>query len=335
MESHRNSVPKARTLAWRRLLVLSAAAAALAGPAVAQEDLPNQAVTALHSAFGAHHARAVHAKGIVMTGRFDPDPGARRLSRAAMFRRPIPVIVRFSDFTGLPDIPDNSGGANPRGMAIKFGTVDDATMDVVAHSFNGFPVKTAAEFAELFRAVGASGPDAPKPTRLDGFLSAHPVAKTFLTSQKPPPASFATTAYFGVNAFSFIDAHGRAVPVRYRFVPGAGEHYLEPAAATARGGNYLSTEIAARVAAAPILFTWYAQLGEPSDKLDDPSVAWPETRRLVKLGTIRIDRLASDQSAMDKQLIFLPGRVPAGVVPADPMIEVRTAAYPISFGERQ
>ena len=34
------------------------------------------------------------------------------------------------------------------------------------HSFDGFPVKTAAEFAQLLVAIGASGKDAPKPTPL-------------------------------------------------------------------------------------------------------------------------------------------------------------------------
>ena len=32
----------------------------------------------------------------------------------------MPVVVRFSDFTGLPNIPDTEVKANPRGFAIKF-----------------------------------------------------------------------------------------------------------------------------------------------------------------------------------------------------------------------
>ena len=34
----------------------------------------------------------------------------------------MPVIVRFSDFTGLPDIPDTEVKANPRGFAVRFST---------------------------------------------------------------------------------------------------------------------------------------------------------------------------------------------------------------------
>ena len=316
-------------------LLTAGLALGTAVPAAAQDNLPAELVQDLHGVFGNNHVRAVHAKGVVLTGRFMPSAEARRLSKAALFAKPTPVIVRFSDFTGIPTIPDNIGDASPRGLAIKFGTVDDASLDIVSHGFNGFPVRTAAEFGQLFKAIAASGPSAEKPTALDGFFATHPRAKTFLTTQSPPPESYATQPYFGVNAFTFTDARGRTTAVRYRFVPRAGTHFLELAAAKAKEPNYLRAEIADRVRAAPIQFDWYAQIAESTDKLDDPSIAWPETRRAVLLGTITIDRLAADQPGLDKALIFLPGNVPAGISPADPMVEVRTAAYPVSFAERQ
>jgi len=80
-----------------------------------------QLVQDLHAAFGAHHARAVHAKGVILEGRFEPSAKARSLSCAALFGEETAVSVRFSNFTGFPDIADNEPGANPRGMAIKFG----------------------------------------------------------------------------------------------------------------------------------------------------------------------------------------------------------------------
>ena len=319
------------------LLPLTAmlAAASPAAAAPADDNLPVQLVDSLHSAFGEHHARAVHAKGIVLTGTFTPEPAARALSKAAVFARPTPVTVRFSDFTGIPTIPDNIGDASPRGIAIKFGPADDAVMDIVSHGFNGFPVKTAEEFGDLMRAIGASGPAAPKPTALDKFLGAHPVAVAFLTHQSPPPESYATQPYFGVNAFSFTNAKGQTTAVRYRFVPATGEHFLDAGAAKAKGPDYLKAEIAKRIAAGPVRFDWYAQIAEAGDKRDDPSIAWPETRRLVKLGTIAITRLSTDQAGDDKRLMFLPGNVPDGIAPADPMIAIRTAAYPVSFSQRQ
>jgi len=94
-------------------------------------------------------------------------------------------------------------------------------------------------------------------------------------------------------------------------------------------------EIAARVAKAPVNFDWFAQIAQPSDKTDDPSTSWPEDRELVKLGTLTTTGMAVDQEGLSRSLLFLPNNVPAGIEPVDPMIDVRSAAYPISFGERQ
>jgi catalase len=297
--------------------------------------LPTQLVADFHGAFGNHHARAVHAKGIILQGRFDPSAEARSLSSASVFTGGTPVIVRFSDFTGLPDIPDSSGGASPRGFAVKFLLPDGSNFDIVTHSFNGFPVTTSADFSVLLQALGHSGPGVAAPTPFDAFLAAHPAAKTFFTTQKPPPESFATAQFYGVNAFFFIDASGHSRPVRYRFAPLVGERYLDAAAMTSRAPSYLAEEIVARVAKAPVRFTWFAQLGEPSDTVDDPSVAWSDTRRLVDLGMITIDEAGPNTPEADRDLFFLPGTLPPGIAIADPMVAVRNAAYPVSFHERQ
>ena len=82
------------------------------------------------------------------------------------------------------------------------------------------------------------------PRRSSSISQAHPNAVPFVTQQNPPPESFATTTYFGVNAFAFTDASGKKTIVRYRFVPEAGDKYLDAAAAASKGPNYLMEEIA-------------------------------------------------------------------------------------------
>jgi catalase len=299
-------------------------------------ETPASMVAALHSAFGEHHARAVHAKGVVLEGTFTPAPEARKLSSAALFSMgTIPVTLRFSDFTGIPTIPDTSPNANPRGFALKFHIRDGSEADIVTHSFNGFPVSTADEFAKFLRAVGSSGPDAAKPTPIDAFLDSHPIAKTFLTTQKPPPASYATAAYYGVNSFAFINEAGQRIFVRYRFVPVGGEQYLDAVTLAKKDPNYLIEEIGPRVAKSPAKFEWFAQISEDGDVIADPSIAWPESRHLVRLGTITIIRKTANQPNAEKSLLFLPGRVPAGIEIADPMLSIRQASYTISFAERQ
>jgi catalase len=295
---------------------------------------PQDLVDALHAAFGEHHARAVHAKGLLLDGTFTPSKDARALSRALIFTSTtLPVIVRFSDFTGIPDIPDTTGEANPRGFAVKI-RAGSGDVDIVTHSFNGFPVATSDEFAVFLRAIGASGAGVAHPTPIETFLDRHPIAKRFVTSQKPPPASYATAAYFGVNSFTFTSASGRANYVRYRFVPRAGEHYLSVAELSGKGPNYLLEELPRRVADGPIVFDWFAQVSEAGDKVEDPSIAWPEARRLVPLGTITITRVTRTTEA-DRTTLFLPGTSHPGIEPADPMLTLRNSAYPISFKARQ
>ena len=293
-----------------------------------------QMVDALHTAFGDHHSRAVHAKGVMAEGTFQPAQDASTVSNASLFRDgTLPVLVRFSDFTGIPEIPDNIGDANPRGFAVKFKLPDGSSADVISHSFNGFPVSTSAEFRELLIAIGAAG--AKQPASLDAFLASHPIAKTFLTTQKPPPESYTTLSYFGVNAFEVTDAKGKDHFIRYRFVPVKGEALLTPEQIATKGPDYLQTELPERLAKTPVAFAWYAQVADSPDVIGDPSVAWPESRRLVKLGVITIMRMTPDPVTTDRGTMFSPLNIPEAIRPADPMLGVRQSAYPISFQHRQ
>ncbi len=296
---------------------------------------PKDLVDALHTAFGDHHSRAVHAKGIILSGEFTPDPAAAMLTRALHLQKTrSQVTVRFSDFTGIPTIPDNNPAANPRGFAIKFTLPDGSASDIVGHSFDGFPTSNSDQFRELLLAIGASGPGAAEPTALSKFLEVHPVAKTFLTTQKLP-ASYATVDYFGVNAFKFSNAAGAAHFVRYQFLPVGGEQLLSKTQFAKADADYLQTEIKERIAKRPVRFQLLAQIAEPSDKVEDPSIAWPATRRKVPLGVIELDRLAPNTPEQDKALSFSPTRIPDGIETADPMLDFRARAYPISLKARQ
>lgn len=57
----------------------------------------------------------------------------------------IPVTVRFSNATGVPNIPDTNPNANPRGIAIRFTLRDGRYTDIVSISANAFPASTPEE----------------------------------------------------------------------------------------------------------------------------------------------------------------------------------------------
>lgn len=305
--------------------------------APAQTSTPEQLVDALNGVFGKHPgARAVHAKGIVLEGSFAPSRQASTISKAPHLQRAaVPVTVRFSNFAGIPDIPDNQGLANPRGLAIKFKLPDGSESDIVAHSFNGFPSPTADDFRDLLIALGSSGANTPKPTPLDNYLGTHPAAKAFLTAPKPAPVSFGTLPYYGVNTFKFINGAGKVTFGRYQFLPIAGAHFLTDTETGKKAADYLGTEIRARVQQGPVKFKLVVQIAAPGDKLDDPSTAWPDSRKVVELGTISIAKVVQDSDAAQRQLLFLPNALPSGIEVQDPMINARSAAYPVSYSRRQ
>ncbi|EEF59731.1 Catalase domain protein [Pedosphaera parvula Ellin514] len=304
-------------------------------PATPTKSTPTELVDALNLVFGKQKSnRAVHAKGIVLEGNFIPSPTASTLSKAPHFQKAVPVTIRFSNFAGIPTVSDTDGLANPRGLALKFHLPDGSDSDLVTHSFNGFPAPTADELRQFLIALGTSGPGVAKPTPADKYLAGHPIAKSFLESQQPPPVSYATLTYFGVNSFKFINAQGEEKFGRYRIEPQAGYHFLTPQQITNAAPGYLAEEIRQRVAKSPIRFTFRAQLSEPGDKIDDPSVAWPETRKTIELGFLEITNVVSDSDTAERALLFLPTALPDGIEPADPMIQARGSAYPVSYQRR-
>ena len=300
-----------------------------------QKSSPGQLVDALHTAFGNNHSRAVHAKGIILEGSFTPDKNAASITKAAhLQKKPSKVILRFSNFTGIPTIPDNIGAANPRGLAIKFIMDDGSTSDIVGHSFNGFPTSNSDQFRELLLSIAASSKETFHPNTLEQFLGTHPIAKTFLTTQKTP-ASFAAINYFGVNSFKFTNKKNESIFIRYQFIADGGEEILTEAQIAQSKPEYLFEEIAVRIAKHPVRFRVYAELAEIGDDIPNPSVAWPDTRKKVLLGVIELTKLLSNTPEEDKALSFSPNNLPSGIETADPMLDFRSKAYPISVKERQ
>jgi catalase len=85
--------------------------------------------------------RPAHAKGILLAGLFTPSSEASSLTTAPHINRhSTPVTVRFSDFAGIPTVPDNDPqNAGPRGCAIRFHLAEHVHTDIVAHSVDTFP----------------------------------------------------------------------------------------------------------------------------------------------------------------------------------------------------
>jgi catalase len=288
--------------------------------------------------FGLHPGfRPAHAKGVLLTGAFTPSPEASSLTRAPHIARDTtPVTARFSNSTGLPQIPDDDPNANPRGLAIRFHLAEHVHTDIVSHSTDGFPTRTGQEFLEFLQAAASSGPSQPSPTPIEKFLAGHPKALAFVQTPKPSPSSFARESYFGVTAMRFIDKDGVSRHGRYRIIPDAGNEYLDDAALKARDTNYLFEELTDRIAKAPISFQILVQVADDTDIVDDATVHWPEGRRLVNFGRMVLTGPVAGDAREQKKIIFDPIPRVEGIDPSDdPLLELRAAIYLLSGRRRR
>jgi catalase len=326
-----HNVLRAAVLPW----ALACSPLALAAQ---EKSLPQQIADVMVQNNGGIHPgfRFAHAKGLVLTGTFTPAPGAASVSRAAHLQGPaVPVTVRLSDGTGVPQIPDNNPNASPRGMAVRFALPGGAFTDIVANSHNGFFVGTGEDFLAFLKAVAATTPTSPHPSPIEQFLGGHPRALKVITDSKPLPKSFATLAFYGNNAMMFVDGAGTRRAGRYQILPVAGVAHLDPAAAAKASPTYLFDDLRRRVARGPVKYRLLVQLASPGDPTNDGSIVWPSDRKRVELGTIALSAVAPDNDALQRSLRFNPIFLTDGIqLSDDPFIPLRSAVYALSVQHR-
>ena len=300
--------------------------------------LAEQALEAFDALNGPHPGyRPAHAKGILLAGQFTPSSSAKLLSRAPHLQRDsTPITVRFSDSAGIPTVPDSNPNASPHGMAIRFHLAEHVHTDIIAHSVDGFPARTADEFVELLEAIKASGAGVAKPTPLDQFLATHPAALEFVQVPKPMPVSFVKAAFFAVNAYRFTNGEGGSQYGRYRIEPEGGTEYLDPSAEARTTSNYLFDEIQGRLKNGPARMRIIVQLAAKDDVVDNSTVHWPKTRPEIEFGAIEVRSVLQNNDEQQRHIIFDPIPRVDGIGPSDdPLLEPRAALYLMSGRRRR
>ena len=281
--------------------------------------------------------RPVHAKGLMYCGTFTASPQAANLTRAPHAARPsTPVTVRFSASAGIPCVADNDPmGASPQGMAVRFHLSEHVHTDIVAHSYNGFPVRTGEEFLEFLHAAIANGPGSPSPPPIAAFLATHPATKAFVEAPKPIPTSFARQAYFAITAFRFTNAAGQSRFGRFRLVPEAGIELLSSEQAARKTTDFLAAELSQRLAKGPVGFRVLVQLAESGDDVTDSTTVWPESRPQAEFGTLAITERVDELAPERRKIIFDPLPRVDGIDSAgDPLTAVRSDLY-LQSGRRR
>ena len=129
-------------------------------------------LAAFDQVFGLHPGfRPVHAKGLMCTGTFTPAAAAQRADapHRAWRRESVNVVVRLSDFAGVPNVPDNDPQVSgPRGIAVRFYLAEHSHTDIIGHAHNGFPTRSGEEFLEFFQPLRPVAPACPSQRRSIG-----------------------------------------------------------------------------------------------------------------------------------------------------------------------
>ena len=180
-------------------------------------------------------------------------------------------------------------------------------------------------------------PPVPDPEKIKAFKASHPdnaAQSAYLAAHNPPP-SYVNAAYFSIHTFKFVDAAKTATPVRWRFVPQAGEMQLTDDEMKTLPADFLEQRLIEATKAGPVRWDMIVTIGQPGDPETDPTQAWPKDRREIKAGTLTITSATPQKGAPCEPINFDPLAMAPGIEPTDdPILQFRSPAYAVSYSKR-
>lgn len=308
------------------------------GIAAPEEVTADQVVSAIEGTFGVTPGeRRNHTKGTCARGEFVGTPEAAGYTRSTLFSgKPVPVVARFSLAGGNPKAPDTAKSA--RGMALEFRLPDGALQHMTMLNtpvFGAVRPKTFLDLMVAMKADPATGK--PDPEKIKAFKASHPdnLAQTEFLAKNNPPPSYANSAYSGIHTFKFVNGKNETTLVRWRFVPQDGEKRLSDEELKSAPPNFLESALIERTRQGPLRWDMMVAIGEPGDPEDNPTVAWPDSRRLIKAGTLTLSSAMPQKGAECEKINFDPLVMADGIAPTnDPILLFRSPAYAVSFAKR-
>jgi len=303
------------------------------------EVTASQVVEAIEGTFGVNPGqRRNHIKGTCAVGEFVGSTDAAQYTRSALFSgKPVPVVARFSLAGGNPKIPDTA--KNPRGLGLEFrlpgGQLQHMTM-LNTPVFGAVSPQSFLDLTLAMRPDPATGK--PDPEKIKAFKASHPdnLAQAQFLAGNNPPTSYANSSYFGIHTFKFTNKENKTTLVRWQFVPEDGEKRLSDDELKTAGPNFLEQALISRAQKGPMRWDMVVSIGEPGDSVDNPTLAWPETRKKVKVGTLSIKAAMPQQKGAECEPINFDPLVMADGIDAsnDPILLFRSPAYAVSYSKR-
>ena len=318
------------------LRVLAAAWLSMAA-AQAEAPTPDAVVDAFEAVVGPLTTyRPSHPKGLCAAGTFTATPEGTRLSVAPVFSgQPVPAIIRFGVAGLNPRASDTA--RSTRGLAIHMETAAGDVWDSASVSapIFGAPTPEALVAGLLARRPQANGQ--PDPAAVAAYLAANPATTLqgrYLAATLPP-ASFATTPYWGVNAFRFQGADRQVRIARWVFEPRAGVARLTEEQLRTTPTDFLADELRRRAATAPVEFDMVLQFAAPGDDVNNPTIAWPDDRPRSVVGRLLVTSVAAGPGGpCDPISYMILDQEPGIAFSDDPTLAARAAAYAVSLSRR-
>ncbi|MGK7871467.1 catalase family peroxidase [Falsiroseomonas sp. E2-1-a20] len=327
----------------RRPLAFALAAGALTAllataPGAQAQPSPEAIVDAFEAVLGPIRShRPSHAKGTCAAGHFTATPEGARFSVAPVFDgQRVPTLIRFGVGVGNPAGPDT--GRTTRSLSIRFETAAGDIWDMANISAPIFGSPTPQVMVD---GLLARRPDPatgqPNAERVAAFVAANPATTLqgrWLAANNPP-ASWASTPYWSVNAFRFRGADAEVRHVRWVFEPRAGVQRLTDEQMRTLPANFLADELRRRVGTGPVEFDMVLQFAGPGDDLVNPTVAWPDDRPRATVGRLTVAEVAPGPGgACDPISFLILDQAPGIELSDDPTLQARAGAYAVSLSRR-
>jgi catalase len=290
-------------------------------------------VNGLHPGF-----RRNHAKGVCFSGYFDSNGQGVAISKASIFPAGrVPLIGRFALAGGQPYQAD--APHTVRSMAVLFKLPNGEQWRTGMNNIPVFPFSTPQAFYEQLL---ASAPDPatgkPDPAKMNAFLTRYPESAKAIQLIRGHPVSsgFENDTYNGLNAFRFIDADSKVIPVRWSMVSAQPFVPVSTTQPVPADKNYLFDALIASVHSHALQWHLIVTIGDRYDPTNDATLPWPPDRQQIDVGTLTVDRIESEDTSPARDINFDPLILPNGIASSDdPLLSARSAAYSPSFTRRE
>lgn len=325
----------------RRLVLAAAPLAALLalpGAPSAQTVTPDQMIDAFEAVLGPVRThRPSHPKGTCAAGHFQATPEGTRLSVAPVFNgERVPAIIRFGVAGANPQASDTARGT--RGLAFRLENARGDQWDQASISAPIFGSPSADVMAAgLNVRAPVPGTGQPDAARVAAFVAANPstTRQGAWLAANNPPASWATTPYFGVNTFLFRGQDGQVRPARWVFEPRAGTTRLTAEQMQSMPRDFLADELRRRVGQGAVEFDMVLVFPAQGDNLLDPTTAWPDDRPRATVGRLTVTSVEAGNGGPCDGISFLHLDMEPGIqMSDDPTLQARAAAYAVSLTRR-